>query len=134
MRTITVRAVVLALVLAVPSLACSSGETPRVESGAPWELRTAVDPATSVVPISVYVGSSSCDEFESVGDDESADTVTITARVHSAPATAACTSDLVLRQVDVSLSEPLGDRRIEGCGARPGFPNEMRDCRLVPDS
>ena len=121
-------AIVLVAVVTVGG-ACSGGN--GTTSSVPWELRSAVDSSTSVIPITVYVGSSSCDRFETAEVDESADAVTITAMIHSSGAEA-CSGDMRLRPVEVELSSPLGDRALLGCGERPGYQGESRDCRMFP--
>jgi hypothetical protein len=128
MRTATgipVAALVLGLLLA----GCSGSAAKTVDG--PWELRSAVDSNTSVVPLTVYVGSSSCERLESVDAVESTNSVTITATIHQADAQA-CTADMQLSAVEVTLSEPLGARTLLGCGERPGYQGETRDCRVFP--
>jgi hypothetical protein len=98
---------------------------------APWELRSAVDPTTTVLPLTVYVGSSSCDRLEDVRAVETADSVAVTANVRSSAGSGGCTSDMRVARVEVSLTAPLGGRQLSGCGARPGYPGETRDC-LTP--
>jgi hypothetical protein len=107
--------------------ACSGDSSKTVEAS--WTLRSEVDAATTAVPLLVYVGSSSCDRFESAEVKEAAELVTITAQVRSKGD--GCNSDMRTRTVEVQLDSPLGDRTLLGCGERPGYPGVPWDCRAV---
>ena len=128
MRTAT--RIPVAVVVVGLLLGACSGSAAKTVNG-PWELRSAVDSTTSVVPLRVFVGSSSCERLDGVDAVESADSVTITAKIHQAKAES-CTADMQLRAVELTLSEPLGDRPLLGCGERPGYQGETRDCRAFP--
>jgi hypothetical protein len=110
---------------------CGGGNADRREATASWELSAPVDPSTAVLPITVFVGSSSCDRFDGVEAVETTEAVTVTATISSLTGDRACTSDLWTERAEVTLEEPLGDRELLGCGRVPGYPDEPRDC-LVP--
>lgn len=99
----------LVVVVAAVLAGCGSGGGP-----AWWGLRTEVGPESTVVPILVRVGSSSCNRFEGVTTVETDESVTVTADV-SHGANRGCTADLQAEQVDVHLARPLGDRALRGC-------------------
>jgi hypothetical protein len=98
------------VVSAVSLLGCGGG------SGGPawWGLPAEVGPESTVVPIVVRVGSSSCNRFEGVTTVETDESVTIRAEVVRL-GRRDCTADLRAEQVDVHLERPLGDRELKGC-------------------
>lgn len=97
-----------------------------------WEL--AAEPSGTTVSIKVAIGSSSCWSLEPVEVSETHDVVTLGAfsRMIAQPGQA-CTEELRIVPVDVQLSEPLGDRRLEGCnGSSASYlspPSPGLDCR-----
>jgi hypothetical protein len=103
---------VLALTIASCSLFAATRDDPH-----DWALQDVVGNTLTLV---VEVGSSSCDHFKAVEVDETPTKVNITTLVTEreagpGPLSAGCTSDLVLRHVDVVLVEPLGERGLVGC-------------------
>ncbi len=122
-----------AVVALVGPTGCDGGGADRREATASWELSAAVDPSATVLPIIVFVGSSTCERFEGVEVAETSDAVTATAIISSPTGDQGCTSDMRTERVEVTLQEPLGARELLGCGQAPGYPDEPRDC-LVPSA
>ena len=108
-------------------LASGCGDDDYQVGSAAWELRSPVAPDATDLPISVFVGSSSCSRLDDLVVTESRDAVTIDARVRSATGRD-CTADLRIVPAAVALGGPLGDRRLLGCDERPGLQGEERDC------
>jgi hypothetical protein len=79
-----------------------------------WGLRAEVGPESTVIPIGVRVGSSSCNRYEGVTIVETDESVTITAHVVEI-GRRSCTDDVRGEQVEVPLERPLGDRELKGC-------------------
>ena len=98
----------LVIIVTVVLTGCGGG------GAAWWGLRAEVGPESTVVPITVRVGSSSCHRYEGVTTIETDESVTITAEV-SRSDSRDCTADLQAQQVDVQLDRPLGDRELKGC-------------------
>jgi hypothetical protein len=125
-RCITAHSAILGLVLLV---ACSGDQkAPDTVAPAAWLPRVAIDSDATVLPVTVFVGSSSCSSFEGVELAETTETITVTARVRSKGGTQSCTDDASTADVDVPLSEPVGGRTLVGCGEWPGF--HAPDCDL----
>ena len=98
---------------------------------AAWVVQAPVGPNATFVPVTVFVGSSSCNRIDSVEVDETEGTVSITAKVRrSSGGDGGCTADMSAVAVAVDLNEPLGQRRLDGCGTPPGYLGGRRDCRL----
>lgn len=97
----------------VGSLGCS-GDGGDGELQADWWLSDA--PSGSSLPVAVYVGSSSCNEFNRVEVAESADEVTITAYVNVS-GEEVCTADYTWHPAPVELDAPLDNRALRGCTA-----------------
>jgi hypothetical protein len=98
----------LAVAAALALAGCHGGDS------AWWGLRSELASDTTVVPITVRIGSSSCHRFDGVTVAETDESVKITASVSSL-GRRDCTADLRFRAVDVRLARPLGDRELEGC-------------------
>lgn len=78
--------------------------------------------------IIVAVGSGSCDRFERLVIEESAEEVNITAVVETKSTSLlgqSCDMDMNFEYVDLTLEEPLGDRALLGCA--PGGADGMGD-------
>jgi hypothetical protein len=105
------RLVVIVALVGLLASACSGWR----ETSHDWAL-TAIDGST--LSIVVAVGSGSCNRFERVVVEETPEDVTLTAVVGDKivnPFGGGCTDDLNVEFVDVSLEEPLGERRLLGC-------------------
>jgi hypothetical protein len=98
----------IALVLASSLGGCGG------EGTAWWGLRAEVGPESTVVPISVRVGSGSCNRYAGLTTVETDESVAITAHVVEI-GRRSCTDDVRAEQVDVPLERPLGDRELKGC-------------------
>jgi hypothetical protein len=108
---------VLAMVLA---RACGVGDPTY---SAWWGARVGVDETSVVIPISVRLGSSSCNRLERVATTETDEDVTIVATVRRiGGGGGGCTDDLAGEAVDVELERPLGDRELRGCEHRDRRP------------
>ena len=73
-------------------------------------------PSGNEVPVVVYTASSSCNDFDRVEVDETADEVTIRAYVDFTGDTD-CTADYTWHPAPVELDAPLGTRVLRGCTA-----------------
>lgn len=116
----------IAIVIAMSS--CSS-TTERTIAPVHWDLNAIIEPTT--LRIAGYIGSSSCDAFDSFKVVETDDQVEITVLV-SSKQPGPCTMDMRIELIDVVLAEPLGERELTGClpfEARPGEPD--LGCRTI---
>lgn len=122
----------MAVVALIMLAGCGAGAgADRREASASWELSAPVDSNAVVLPLTVFVGSSSCDRFDGVEAVETTGSVTVTATISSLTGDRGCTSDMRTERVEVTLQAPLGARALLGCGQAPGYPDEPREC-LVP--
>ena len=99
------------------------------QGGKASDLNAIIEPTT--LRIAGYIGSSSCDAFDSFKVVETDDQVEITVLV-SSKQPGPCTMDMRIESIDVVLAEPLGERELTGClpfEARPGEPN--LGCRTI---
>jgi hypothetical protein len=90
---------------------CASFDS--IRAATEWDLAGATQ--TAHLELTVWVGSSSCNKFDSVVTTESASDVTIIARLRVDATAGGCTSDLTRTVVGVDLEAPLGDRELLGC-------------------
>lgn len=104
----------LATILTSAALLAGCSDDGGRELQADWWLSDA--PTGFSVPVVVYIGSSSCNEFNRVEVAESADEVTITAYV-DASSSGVCTADDTAHPAPVALDAPLNDRALRGCTA-----------------
>lgn len=108
---------------------CSSGaDTQRSDS---WLSERADGTRLEVV---TYIGSGSCNDFDRVDVEESAEEVLIYAYITGEDGKTACTDDYTWETTEVELDEPLGDRSLSGCVApadahrAPDLPHDSTPC------
>ena len=112
--------VVGAVVLVALARACGVGDPTY---SAWWGVRVGVDETSTVIPISVRLGSSSCNRLERVTTTETDEDVTIVATVRRVEGgSGGCTDDVGAEAVDVVLERPLGARELRGCEHRDRRP------------
>jgi hypothetical protein len=118
------------LALAILVSACSGWR----ETSHDWAV-TGIDGST--LSIVVAVGSGSCNRFERVVVEETAEDVTVTAVVGDKivnPFGGGCTDDMNSEFVDVTLEAPLGDRQLLGCApGAEGLQDYFDDARQGGD-
>ncbi|MBJ7308311.1 MAG: hypothetical protein JHC63_10700 [Acidimicrobiia bacterium] len=117
MKLLTIVAGCFAMLLTAGG--CSS-DAQRTVAPVHWDLNAIIEPTT--LRIASYIGSSSCDAFDSFKVVETDDQVEITVLV-SSKQPGPCTMDMRIESIDVVLAEPLGERELTGClpfEARPG--------------
>jgi hypothetical protein len=116
----------IAIVIVMSS--CSS-TAERTIAPVHWDLNAIIEPTT--LKIAGYIGSSSCDAFDSFKVVETDEQVEITVLV-SSKQPGPCTSDMRIESIDVVLAEPLGERELTGClpfETPPGEPD--LGCRTI---
>ena len=126
MKLLTIVAGCFAMLLTAGG--CSS-DAQRTVAPVHWDLNAIIEPTT--LRIASYIGSSSCDAFDSFKVVETDDQVEITVLV-SSKQPGPCTMDMRIESIDVVLAEPLGERELTGClpfEARPGEPD--LGCRTI---
>ena len=123
-----VRLGIWAVVLAVSVLVVAWCVAPDWESGtSEWSLlRT----SGRSLELRVWVGSSTCNEYEGINVDETARSVTITAHIKR-ERNADCTDDLTSKEVTVVLERSLGRRTLSGCAPTDALVRG-RDDRSAP--
>lgn len=87
----------------------------RVVEGS-WRL-DAISPDGRTLLVSTGFGG--CEEYRGTDIDEGADEVLVRVRLAEPLGVAECTDELHVRQVHVTLDEPLGERVLVGCGGAP---------------
>jgi hypothetical protein len=94
-------------------LATSCGDdSPNLES-AQWFVTGTRSQSTLIVRVAI--GSSSCNELESIEAVETDDTITLRPLVNVEVGPGDCTADDMSKDFDVPLDAPWGARKITGC-------------------
>ncbi len=98
--------------LALSLAACGSGPGQVAVERAEWLVSG--EAAGGTFTVSVYVGGSTCIDFDRVEVEEGDDVVEVAAYVRRAVGEP-CSEDFGWRDVVVELDAPLGDRDLVGC-------------------
>jgi hypothetical protein len=120
---------IVGVTMALMCLTSCSSENKESVNQVHWDLNAIADPST--LKISGYIGSSSCSTFESFNVVEDINRVEITVMARSSGADA-CTADMRIKEIDVSLAAPLGERELTGCLPFESQPGESDlGCRTI---
>ena len=128
------RVLALATTLIGVALTVGCSDNGGVELQADWWLSG--EPSGLNLPVVVYVGSSSCNDFNRVEVAESAGEVTVTAYV-DANSDGDCTADYTWHPSPVELDASLNGRALRGCTApadghrAPDLEHDDVDCRTL---